>query len=101
MKKIYALLFTILAGSCCWAQDDYKPAGPESRAYHQYRHYSTTPPYGLEKVQQLIKARTVRRGNPDYEDAGTDSLPEKLYRSLSLREKPGVPHRPIGSWSRS
>jgi len=86
MKSTCAFLFAILACSCCWAQDDYQAAGPESRAYHQYRHYSTTPPYGLEKVRQLIKARTVRREDQD-EDAGTDSLPEKLYRSLSLQEK--------------
>jgi hypothetical protein len=86
MKKTYALLFAILVCSCCRAQDDQKEAGPESQAYHEYRHYKTTPPYGLEKVRQLIKYKTVRREDPD-EDAGKDSLPEKLYRSLSLREK--------------
>ena len=71
----------------CLAQDEIQEAGPASRAYHEYRGYTTTPPYGIERVKQLIKARTVRRENPDYEDAGSDSLPEKLYQSLPLREK--------------
>lgn len=87
MKKTYTLLFTLVLCSCCWAQDEYKPAGPASRAYHEYRLYSTTPPYGIEKVRRLIKDKTIRREQPDYEDAGIDSLPEKLYQSLPLREK--------------
>lgn len=85
MKKTYAFVLLILVYSRCFAQPpDYSPA---SEAYHKYRHYTTTPPYGLEKVRQLIKNKTVRRENPDYEDAGKDSLPERLYRSLSLQEK--------------
>lgn len=87
MKNTYAFLVAILTCSCCWGQDGHEEAGPESRAYHQYRLYSTTPPYGIEKVRRLIKDRTIRREQPDYEDAGIDSLPEKLYQSLPLREK--------------
>ena len=68
------------------SQEEQKAPSPASQAYHHYRKYKTNPPYGLEKVQQLIKDKTIRREDPDA-DAGTDSLPEKLYRSLSFREK--------------
>jgi hypothetical protein len=86
MKKTFVLLYTLAICSCCIAQEFDKPPSPASAAYHEARQYTTTPPYGLEKVQRLIKSKTVKRNEPD-EDAGTDSLPEKLYQSLAVREK--------------
>lgn len=84
----YLTLLLPIIGSClhCLAQDDEKRPGPQDKAYHEYRDYTTTPPYGLAKVKQLIKEKTIHRDDPDA-DAGTDSLPERLYRSLSFREK--------------
>lgn len=86
MKKAFNVLLTILVCSSSFAQGQ----GPSKLtiAYHEdIREYKTTPPYGLEKVQKLIKTQTIRREDQDGDDSGTDSLPEKLYRSLSLREK--------------
>jgi hypothetical protein len=88
MKKLILLCLVVGICSACIGQDDgYKEPGPASQAYHEYRAYSTVPPYGLQRVRQLIKAETVRREDPDSDDAGTDSLPEKLYETLLLREK--------------
>jgi hypothetical protein len=85
MKKTIITLLTI--GICwhCVAQEEEKEPGPASRAYHSYRQYTTTPPYGLAEVQRLIKVKTVKR--EDEDDSGVDSLPPKLYQPLSLREK--------------
>lgn len=85
MKKYLVSFFSIIVSCHCLAQQEEKEAGPVSRAYHEYRQYSTTPPYGLERVRQLIKVKTVKR--EDEDDSGIDSLPAKLYQSLSLREK--------------
>jgi len=88
MKQLILSCLVAVICSACAAQDDgYKEPGPASQAYHAYRAYSAVPPYGLQRVRQLIKAKTVRREIPDSDDAGTDSLPEKLYQTLSLREK--------------
>src|SRR6185437_3955417 len=87
MKKTMTLLIALIIYSFCLAQDDSKVPSPTSRAFHAYRQYATTPPYGVEKVKHLIKAKTINTENPDGDDTGMDSLPEKLYRSLSLREK--------------
>lgn len=90
MKDILLLLLTVCSCFPCHAQDeeDHDPS-PASQAYHTARYYETRPPYGLAKVQALIKTRTVRREDTlsDMEGAGTDSLPERVYRTLSVREK--------------
>jgi hypothetical protein len=87
MKKTFIFLLTMVVICSCLAQEDYREPSPASQAYHTSRYYETRPPYGLEKVRQLIKTRTVKREDPNGEDAGTDSLPERLYRMFSLREK--------------
>jgi hypothetical protein len=87
MKKIFVLLYTLVICSWCIAQDSDKEPGPTSLAYHETRQYTTTPPYGLENVQRLIKTKTVKRDAPEMEDVGSDSLPEKLYQALAIREK--------------
>lgn len=81
MRNAFIFLLAATVCSPCFAQDG------QSWDYRHYRDYTTTPPFGLQKVRQLIKTRTVRKADPDNDDEGTDSLPEKLYRSLSLREK--------------
>jgi hypothetical protein len=86
MKKIFAFFLSVIVCSSCLAQEEYKDPSPATMAYHTYRKYTTTPPYGLEKVRELIKKKTVRKADQD-DDSGTDSLPTRLYASLSLREK--------------
>ena len=87
MKIILLLLFTVCSCFSCMAQEEDQDPSPASQAYHQSRYYETTPPYGLAKVRQLIKDKIVHREGKYEDDAWTDSLPEKFYRSLSVREK--------------
>lgn len=86
MKAI--LFFTILfvSGFVSKAQDDpeYKELSKESKAYHEYRMKSTTPPWGLEKVKQLIKKIKT---SEDYEGEWQEALAPKQFNALSLREK--------------
>lgn len=66
------------------AQDDameWKEPSKESQAYHDYRTKTTTPPYGLAKVQALI-GKIRYDGENDLKALGA-----KTYNSLSLREK--------------
>jgi len=44
------------------------------------------PPYGLEKIKELAK-KGVRIDDPYGGDQSTDSLEEKVYDALTLREK--------------
>src|ERR1700743_187945 len=86
MKKLVFLLPLLTLGLLGHTQDEEKQPSETSKAYHEARQRSTTPPYGLEKIKALLpKIKSV----PDtaYEDAGTCALSEKTYASLSLREK--------------
>jgi hypothetical protein len=78
--KHFTILFTLLLPLASTAQDDdsNKTPSPESEAYHAYRMKTTTPPYGLAKVQALIAGVSSDEGN---------SLATKDYVALSLREK--------------
>ena len=69
-----------------FAQQDgeYKDPSKESEAYHTYRTYESTPPYGLSKVKKLIsQIKDKETDDGDYEVA----LDNKTFKSLSLREK--------------
>src|ERR1700743_930346 len=86
MKKLVFLLPLLTLGLLGHTQDEEKQPSETSKAYHEARQRSTTPPYGLEKIKALLpKIKSV----PDtaYEDAGTSALSEKIYASLSLSEK--------------
>jgi hypothetical protein len=86
MKRITPLLLVLLACTVCRAQDEEQRPGKVSQAYHESRKRSTTPPYGIQKIQGLIpNIREVP--DKDNEDAGLRALSEKTYASLSLREK--------------
>lgn len=61
-------------------ETEWKEPSKESQAYHEYRNRSTVPPYGLAKVKGLIKGIKV-------DDEDNETLSEKAYNSLSLREK--------------
>lgn len=78
--KLPGILFTLLLPIAAIAQDNDhgKEASPESKAYHEYRMKMTTPPYGLDKVQQLIGESNTDSQNGLY---------TKDYLALSLREK--------------
>jgi hypothetical protein len=52
----------------------------ESQAYHELRIKLSVPPYGLEKVMDLVKKLKS-------DNEGNEVLNEKTYESLSLREK--------------
>lgn len=81
MRTLPIFLFACLSFSLAHAQDD-QPSGPE-KAYQLARSKTTTPPYGLAKVQGLIdKVKT-----PDSEDFYTNGLTPEVYQKLSLREK--------------
>ena len=58
----------------------YKEASTESQAYHEYRLVITKPPYGLQKIINLISKVKMR-------DDETEKIPDKVYASLSLRER--------------
>jgi hypothetical protein len=81
MKKIVAILVLVTMGNICFAQeaDVYPEPSKETVAYQEYRQKATRPPYGLEKVQLLIKNIA--------ETDESSALKQKDYLSLSLREK--------------
>lgn len=84
MKLLPAVLALLLPLSSM-AQDEenaFRPASPESEAYHYYRIKTTTPPYGLAKVQALIKKTAAEESDRD-----AVVLNSKDYLSLSLREQ--------------
>ena len=85
MHKFSCLLLSILTACAAFAQnEEYKDPSKESEAYHNYRMYESTPPYGLSKVKKLIsqiKERETESG--DFEVA----LDNKTFKALSLREK--------------
>lgn len=83
MKQILFLLFVSFSISVLAQGDEFewKEASKESQAYHEYRIKSTTPPYGLAKVQGLIKK--IKWNDEDESEA----MDKKTYDALSLREK--------------
>jgi hypothetical protein len=87
MKKITPFLLLIAVSLIGRAQDETeKRPSTASQAYHESRQKTTTPPYGLEKIQSLLpKMKDVP--DKDNEDEGTLALTEKTYASLSLPEK--------------
>jgi hypothetical protein len=87
MKKITPFLLLIPVSLIGRAQDETeKKPSAASQAYHESRQKTTTPPYGLEKIQSLLpKMKDVP--DKDGSDEGTEALTEKTYTSLSLPEK--------------
>jgi hypothetical protein len=80
---IYFLLIISING---YSQGDgeYKEPSKESQAYHDYRMYESTPPYGLTKVKKLIsQIKSKESDDGDFEEA----LDNKTFKALSLREK--------------
>ena len=61
MKRLFLLLLTVSGCLACLAQDDDQEPSAASQEYHSTRYYETTPPYGLEKVRQLIKDKITHR----------------------------------------
>ncbi|SIO12906.1 hypothetical protein [Chitinophaga niabensis] len=56
----------------------------ESLAYHEYRSKMSVPPYELAKIKKLVAGlKTVY----EESDEGHQTMPEKIYNALSLREK--------------
>src|ERR1700754_728796 len=82
MSKPVLLFITLFSFYFSIAQDDqeYKEPSKESQAYHEKREEMTDPPFGLQKVTQLVS-----KAKRDEED--NKSLDKKAYQSLSFREK--------------
>jgi hypothetical protein len=88
MKLILALSFVLFSISAFSQRpprkgkerEKEKESVTQSQAYHELRVKLSVPPYGLEKVQSLIK-------KIKSDDEGNEVLNEKEYESLSLREK--------------
>ncbi|HET6994993.1 MAG TPA: hypothetical protein VFI06_08420 [Chitinophagaceae bacterium] len=78
MKFTLSLLFVFCSLSLI-AQRAGKRKVDEDQAYHALRVKMTVPPYGLTKIQALIKNITTRDDNK--------ALSQKDYSALSLREK--------------
>jgi len=83
MKKSMLTLAAFVLCMAAFSQTDDEPKKPSkaSWAYESYRNKRTRPPYGLEKVLNLIKTA------PSVDDEGSTVLPSKIYASLTLREK--------------
>ena len=80
MKPVLSLVF-LFSATILFAQgDEWKPASKESEAYHAQRVKLSVPPYGLEKVRDLVKKLKS-------DEEGNEVLNEKTYETLSLREK--------------
>ncbi|HLK27488.1 MAG TPA: hypothetical protein VKT28_02820 [Puia sp.] len=82
MKNIFltAILFLSVKLLIAQANKESKNAEERNEAYRAYREKITTPPYGLQKIKSLISH--IKRDDEDNE-----SLDEKKYLALSLREK--------------
>lgn len=84
MKRLLLLLHALVIAAIAQAQpEEYKEPSKESQAYHEYRMYSSTPPYGLAKVTRLMK----QMKSVESSDEVIEALSPKVYQSLSLREK--------------
>ena len=83
MTKTFLTLAALALYVAAFSQTDDEPKGPSeaSQAYEHYRNKITRPPYGLEKVLDLIKKA------PESGEEGGSALSSKAYASLTLREK--------------
>lgn len=86
MKNYLLNLFLLLATGLSFAQEEtvWKPASKESQAYHEYRLYMASPPYGLSKIRSILSKLTVEDGE---EGDGTEKPTQATYLALTLREK--------------
>ena len=82
MKNFILFFLLFLTNNYLFAQEDslMKEPSKESQAYHDFREKNTVPPYGLQKINELLKLTKV-----DEED--NEKIDEKAYLLLSLREK--------------
>jgi len=82
-KKTFLTLAAFALCMAAFSQTDDEPKGPSeaSQAYERYRNKITRPPYGLEKVLDLIKKA------PATDEEGGTALSSKVYGTLTLREK--------------
>jgi hypothetical protein len=79
MKYILSLLFIFLF-SAAFTQDTTKHAAA-GLSYHNYRLKPTIPPYGLARINDLIKKIKYN------EEDEVRAIDKKTYESLSFREK--------------
>ena len=81
MKNFILFFPLFLATNFIFAQDgEIKEPSKESQAYHEYREKITVPPYGLQKIKELLQ-----HAKSDEDDH--KKIDEKKYLSPSLREK--------------
>lgn len=80
MKYITLMLALCSTLSVFAQEENLWETSSESKAYHDYRVKSTTPPYGLPKVKKLVTA--ITSGDDEQMTMNT-----RDYSALSLREK--------------
>lgn len=83
---VWLFLFSLVS-AFAQPEDEYKPASKASQAYHEYRMYASTPPYGLARVKKLISQIKGQEADDADDGEWTEALDAKTYNSLSLREK--------------
>lgn len=66
-------------------ESDFKPPTEADIAYQKLRTRRTIPPYGLEKINRLIK--TIEEKYLEDGDASISALTASMYNGLTLREK--------------
>jgi len=81
------LALTMLSAYCATGQDTLGGKSPskESHDYDLYRLQSSYPPYGLQKVQEMV--RNLKLHDDTVGFGAKRTLSQKAYLSLSLREK--------------
>lgn len=74
------LALSALLATTAFAQDDWPKPSAASVAYNAFRNTSTTPTFGLSKVQALIK--TLK-----YDQAGGMAVTDKQWNALTVAER--------------
>lgn len=87
MKYFLGLLFLLsFCITSSYAQEEtYYEMTKADELYREARMRKSVPPYGLHKIQGLIKA--IESQQSDDADEGIEALKPQQYKSLSLREK--------------
>lgn len=85
--RVFCVIAFFLVVRFSYAQEEYEQYYPtqSDEEYREERMRRTIPPYGLDKVQKLVK--TIESKSFDEGDAGIGALTATQYKALSLREK--------------
>jgi len=85
---LHILVATLVFVNVCKAQeaeDEYYTPTKEDLAYRNYRMRKSIPPYGLDKVNRLVKS--IENKYFEDSDGGISALKAQDFKALALREK--------------